>query len=313
MRTVITGVGGFIGSSLADSLLEQGHRVVGIDTFTDYYDPSIKRNNLSLAQASKNFELIETDLVSTDLENLLSQDDIVFHLAGQPGVRSSWGKGFLNYVDWNVTATQRLLEACLKKSVRRVVYSSSSSIYGSANQYPTKESDLPKPFSPYGVTKLAAEHLATLYGTNFDLPTVSLRYFTVYGPRQRPDMAHHRLIECALNGTAFQLNGDGSQIRDFTFVEDAVRANVLASDADVPPGSTFNIGGGSMASLQQVIDTIESSTNSKISIDRVPRPPGDPDKTGADISLAYQYLQWTPSVELETGIKLQIQWHQNRK
>ena len=313
MRTVITGVGGFIGSSLADALLKKGHQVTGIDSFTNYYDPLVKRENLLSAQASNQFELVEADLASSEIEELLSQDDTVFHLAGQPGVRASWGEGFLDYVSWNVTGTQRLLEACSKKSVRRVVYSSSSSVYGSATNYPTKESDLPKPFSPYGVTKLAAEHLATLYGTNFNLPTVSLRYFTVYGPRQRPDMAHHRLIECALNGTSFQLNGDGTQVRDFTFVDDAVNANILASEADIQPGSIFNIGGGSMASLQHVIKTIESLTESKILIDKVPRPPGDPDKTGADISRAYEHLQWVPNIQLEAGISKQIEWHQKRK
>jgi nucleoside-diphosphate-sugar epimerase len=312
MRTVVTGVAGFIGSTLADSLLEAGHKVTGIDAFTDYYNPEAKRKNLAGALSSEHFELITADLTSAVLQDFLSPEDTVFHLAGQPGVRASWGEGFREYVDWNVTATQRLLEACRDISVKRFVYSSSSSLYGSATTYPTSESALPKPVSPYGVTKLAAEHLTTLYGTNFGLSTVSLRYFTVYGPRQRPDMAHHRLINCALNGDVFQLNGDGSQIRDFTFISDAVRANMLAAEADVAAGSSFNIGGGSMASLQYVIDQIEDLVGASIATNKVPRPPGDPDKTGADISQAEKYLNWTPSIDLPTGIAQQVAWHQKQ-
>ena len=238
MRALVTGVAGFIGSNLADLLLADGHEVVGIDCFTDYYDIAIKRSNIAQAQVHKNFRLVEEDLLDCDLRALLDGIDAVFHQAGQPGVRLSWADGFETYTRLNVLATQRLLEAAKDSSIDRLVYASSSSLYGAAEHYPTSEVDLPAPMSPYGVTKLAAEHLCSLYHRNYGVPTVSLRYFTVFGPRQRPDMAMHRLIDSAINGSEFTMFGDGSQIRDFTYVGDIVKANIAAATASASVGGS---------------------------------------------------------------------------
>ena len=312
MRAVVTGVAGFIGSTLAKALLDRGANVVGIDSLTAYYDTEMKRSNISALHHRKGFEYVEDDLLALSLDDLLGPDITLFHLAGQPGVRASWGAGFSEYVNWNVSVTQRLLETCRQRGVRRFVNSSSSSVYGRAERFPTSEEDLPLPFSPYGVTKLAAEHLSTLYGANFRVPTVSLRYFTVYGPGQRPDMATHRLIESALHRTPFVLNGDGSQIRDFTFISDVVGANLLAAEADVEPGSVFNIGGGSSTSLRRVIELVESATGMQIPLESAPRAAGDPDRTGANIEKARQILGWEPEVDIELGVRQQVAWHRGR-
>src|SRR4051812_32930977 len=220
MRALVTGVAGFIGSTLAEALVGNGDVVVGVDCFTPYYDAAQKRANLQRLAATKQFTLAEADLRTAELPPLLDGVDVVYHQAGQPGVRLSWASGFAEYDSHNIIATQRLLEGARAAGVARVVYASSSSVYGNAPRYPTSEDDLPQPHSPYGVTKLAAEHLCNLYAANWGVHTVSLRYFTVYGPRQRPDMAMHRLIESALAGTPFPLYGDGSAVRDFTFVDD---------------------------------------------------------------------------------------------
>src|SRR3954447_5448772 len=219
MRALVTGAAGFIGSSLVDALLVRGDSVRGIDCFTPYYGRADKEANLAGALQHHEFELVEADLRTCAIEPLLEGVDVVFHQAAQAGVRLSWADGFADYDGHNILATQRLLEAVKAAGVQRLVYASSSSVYGNAPAYPTNEDDLPRPHSPYGVTKLAAEHLCNLYAANWGVPTVSLRYFTVYGPRQRPDMAMHRLVESALNHTPFPLYGDGSQVRDFTFVE----------------------------------------------------------------------------------------------
>ncbi|WP_373068187.1 NAD-dependent epimerase/dehydratase family protein [Gemmatimonas sp.] len=305
---VVTGAAGFIGSQLTERLVADGVEVRAVDSFTDYYDQSAKRRNVAAVDESLIFEL---DLALDDLSSVLEGADVVYHLAGQPGVRGSFGAGFDDYTKWNITATQRLLESSVASGVRRVVYSSSSSVYGAAERFPTTENDLPAPVSPYGVTKLAAEHLCRLYARNFDLSTVSLRYFTVYGPRQRPDMAMHRLIEAALHDGTFHLNGDGSQIRDFTYVQDAVSANRLAAEADVASGSVYNIGGGSSISLASVIDTIEQIVGNRISLERHGSASGDPPRTGADISAARRELGWNPSVTIEDGLGAQVEWHRN--
>ena len=307
--SLVTGAAGFIGSRLTEALLARGDSVRAIDSFTSYYALEAKLNNIASVPAGV---IQRVDLSRDDLTPVLADVDVVYHLAGQPGVRGSFGSGFIDYVDWNITATQRLLEAARSSTVRRIVYSSSSSVYGAAERFPTAETDLPAPVSPYGVTKLAAEHLCRLYSRNFGVDTVSLRYFTVYGPRQRPDMAMHRLIQAAMTGTSFALNGDGSQIRDFTFVDDVVRANTLAGSADLESGSVFNIGGGSSISLSDVISIIEGLVGSAVQIERHARADGDPFQTGANIESAAQHLGWRPAHSIEEGLAAQVEWHLSR-
>ena len=310
MHALITGVAGFIGSTLAETLLARGHRVRGLDCFSDYYDPAVKRANLAAAAASPSFELVEDDLVDTDLGTLLEGIDVVFHQSAQPGVRLSWSGGFMRYERDNVVATQRLLEACRDHPLQRFVYASSSSVYGNAARYPTVETDLPAPFSPYGVTKLAAEHLCRAYAANFGVPTVSLRYFTVYGPRQRPDMAFHRLVEAGLGGPPFPLYGDGSQIRDFTFVTDVVEANLAAVTADLEPGEVINISGGGSAPLRDVIALTSELLGEPIALDQRDAQPGDVRETGGAIDKATDLLGWKPQIGLRDGLARQIAWHQ---
>jgi UDP-glucuronate 4-epimerase len=309
---VVTGGAGFIGSHLVERLLHDGWRVRAVDAFTDYYDPALKRSNLESCRPHPCFELVDTDLATDDLEPLLTDTTAVFHLAGQPGVRASWRDGFAEYTRQNVLATQRLLEAAHACAVPRFVYSSSSSVYGQALSYPTRETDLPQPHSPYGVTKLAAEHLSTLYARNFGLHTVSLRYFTVFGPRQRPDMAMHRLIESCLRGTPFPLYGDGSAIRDFTFVDDVVEANMLAATVDVPAGIVLNVAGGSETSLAEVISVIEELAARPVLIDQRDSQPGDVRRTGGSTDQIRSALGWHPTVSLREGLGLQLEWHEHR-
>jgi nucleoside-diphosphate-sugar epimerase len=308
----VTGAAGFIGSTLTDRLVAGGHRVVAVDALTDYYDPEVKRSNLQRALDSGSVEFVPADLTQAPLAPLLDEIDVVYHLAGQPGVRASWGEGFGPYVARNVVATQRLLEACRTAHIARFVNSSSSSVYGRAERLPTAETDLPAPVSPYGVTKLAAEHLCTLYATEFAMPTVSLRYFTVYGPRQRPDMATHRAVEAAFGGPAFPMNGDGSQIRDFTYVDDVVNANLLATGAEVPNGSVFNIGGGARTTLAEVVAIVKECVGKPVPIEYKPPSVGDPQATGADIRRASALLGWHPEVCVEDGVRRQVEWHRSR-
>src|SRR3954454_2167315 len=253
MRALVTGVAGFIGSTRTHAVLARGDQVVGVDCSTPYYDRAAKDANLATAGQSDRFELIETDLRSDDVESLVDGVDVVFHQAAQPGVRLSWSTGFEDYVSHNVLATQRLLEAVKANTSAKFIYASSSSVYGNAPAYPTTEDDVPRPHSPYGVTKLAAEHLCSLYASNFGVPTVSLRYFTVYGPGQRPDMAFNRFIRATLAGEPITVYGTGEQVRDFTYVDDVVQANLLAAEGDVPPGSVFNVSGGSDISVNEVL------------------------------------------------------------
>lgn len=306
MKAVVTGAAGFIGSHLVESLLADGHHVLGIDAFTDYYDPSSKERNLVALVDHSRFSLERTDLLDCDLSLLLEDADQVFHLAGQPGVRGSWHDGFAVYTRRNILATQQVLEACLECSVPRVVYASSSSVYGNALRYPTTERDLPRPYSPYGVSKLAAEHLCTAYAANFALHTVSVRYFTVYGPRQRPDMAIHRMIQAALGGGRFTRFGGGGQRRDFTYVTDAVRATRAAAEAEVAPGSVYNVGGGSEATVNDLLQLVSEAAGATIDVVDAASQPGDAERTGADISLARRELGWAPEVDLATGIANQV-------
>ncbi|MGH3429478.1 MAG: NAD-dependent epimerase/dehydratase family protein [Mycobacteriales bacterium] len=312
MRAVITGAAGFIGSRLARDCAGRGWSVVGLDCLRPYYDVSQKLRNLEeLAQAGE-FEFREVDLHDTPLDRHLDGADVVFHLAGQPGVRASWDTGFADYCRDNILATQSLLEAAVRSGVRRVVYSSSSSVYGDADTYPVSESALPRPISPYGVSKLAGEHLCLAYAARGDVDVVALRYFTVYGPGQRPDMAIHRLISSALTGGEFRMYGDGLQIRDFTYVADAVRANVLAATARGILGSVVaNIAGGSQVSLMDVIKTVEDVAGRPVNLLRGAAQAGDVRRTGGDINAAAAILGWAPSVSLEDGVRNQVTWQQS--
>lgn len=312
MQALVTGAAGFIGSTLVDHLLAEGHAVRGVDCFVPFYPEADKRANVAGALASPAFELVEADLRGADLAALLDGVDVVFHLAAQAGVRTSWAEGFEDYVSLNVLATQRLLEACRGRALDRLVYASSSSVYGQAARYPTDEGDLPAPHSPYGVTKLAGEHLCSLYGANHGVPTVSLRYFTVYGPRQRPDMALHRLVEHGLAGTAFPLYGDGRQQREFTFVDDVVRATALAATADVPAGAVVNVAGGSETLLSELIDLVGETLGRPVALDRRPAAAGDVARTGGATERARTLLGWSPRVPLREGVEAQVAWHRAR-
>ena len=303
---VVTGAAGFIGSHLCEALVARGMDVVGVDCFTDYYDPAIKRRNLAALLAGPRFRLLELDLSQDDLR-ALPEAKWVFHQAAQPGVRASWGAEFATYTKHNVLATQRLLERYKGTQVERVVVASSSSVYGDAERMPTGEGDLPKPFSPYGVTKLAAEHLALLYARNFGVPAVALRYFTVYGPRQRPDMGFNRFFTALLSGSEIGVYGDGEQTRDFTFVADAVAANLAAAEKGMN-GRAYNIGGGSRVSVNHVLATIGNIAGRAPRIRHEAPQPGDPRDTGADIARARSDLGWTPRVQLADGLAQQYAW-----
>ncbi len=305
-HALVTGAAGFIGSTLTDRLLAAGVRVTGVDAFTDYYDVSLKRRNIEGARAHAAFKLLELDLATADL-SVLPPVDVVFHQAAQPGVRASWGREFATYTQHNVLATQRLLERYQHEPLERFVYASSSSIYGDAESYPTSESVLPRPFSPYGVTKLAGEHLALLYGRNFGLPVVALRYFTVYGPRQRPDMAFHRFCRAMLAGEAITVYGDGHQSRDFTFVNDAIEANVRAWQRAAPQG-VYNVGGGSQVEVVEVIALLEQSLGVKALVRFEPRPPGDPLRTRADAARLAADLDYRTTVGIAEGLAAEAAW-----
>jgi nucleoside-diphosphate-sugar epimerase len=309
---LVTGCAGFIGSTLTDALLASGHVVRGVDAFTDYYDPGRKRDNLRGARQSSNFEMVEADVTNADLTALLEGIDVVYHLAGQPGVRVSWSDGFAVYVTHNVLATQRLLEAVRSRPVRRFVYASSSSVYGNATQYPVTEIDLPQPHSPYGVTKLAAEHLCSLYADNWDLPTVSLRYFSVYGPRQRPDMGFDRFFDAVLHDRPIPVFGTGKQVRDFTYVDDVVAATIAAGSAEIAPGAVCNIAGGSSVSVEELIPMINDIAGRCATVERLPAQPGDVDRTGGSIVLARELLGWEPQMPLRDGLIAQFETIQSR-
>jgi UDP-glucuronate 4-epimerase len=313
MRALVTGGAGFIGSHLVEALLQRGDDVRIVDCFTDCYEPARKRDNL--AAVADSVELIEADLLDADLPALLDGIDVVFHQAGQPGVRLSWSDGFPAYDARNVLATQRLLEGCRDHPLRRFVFAASSSVYGEAERYPTDELDLPKPRSPYGITKLAAEHLCSLYASMWGVPTVSLRYFTVFGPRQRPDMAFYRLCEALLTGTPFPQFGNGSQIRDFTYVDDVVAANLAAAadESQAPPGAVINVAGGGSVSLREVIAMIEEIAGEPVPIEQHLVQSGDVSRTGGSIERARTMLGWSPQVDLREGLARQLEWHRTHR
>jgi UDP-glucuronate 4-epimerase len=307
MHAIVTGAAGFIGSHVTARLLEQGHSVLGLDALTPYYDPAVKRSNLEDLGHHRRFEFERVDLRRDDLVEVVGDADVIYHLAAQPGVRGSWERGFEVYAEHNVLATQRLLEAARMTGSPRVVYASSSSVYGNATSYPCSESDLTQPYSPYGVTKMAAEQLCTAYAENFGLPTASLRYFTVFGPRQRPEMAISRMIESAGTGTPFPLFGDGSAVRDFTFVGDIARATVDAGLHDVPTGAVMNVGGGSPVSVEQLLEVVGDAVGAPVPVERHPVSPGDVRRTGGDTTAVRSLLEWEPRVSLEDGIRAQAE------
>ena len=307
MKAFVTGVAGFIGSTLAERLVRAGEDVVGIDCFTDYYPREAKERNLAFLRTAPNFRFIESRLQDADLRRELADRTHVFHLAAQAGVRKSWGRDFDVYTTNNIEATQVLLEACVGSSIERLVYASSSSVYGDLVAMPMREDALPQPVSPYGVSKLAAEQLCYLYFVNFGVPTVSLRYFTVYGPRQRPDMGFHKFLRATLEGTPIAVYGDGEQTRDFTFVDDIVSANIAAAERGVP-GRVYNIGGGSRVSLNHVLEIIGRVTGREPVIAREAAQKGDMRHTYADTELARADLAFRPTTDLERGLAAEFSW-----
>jgi nucleoside-diphosphate-sugar epimerase len=303
MRCLITGVAGFIGSNLAKRLLADGHEVVGIDAFIDYYPRSMKEQNIENIRSYKRFSFIEGNLLELSLTPLLDGVDYIFHQAAQAGVRASWGRSFSIYTDCNILATQRLLDTLLisGQQIKRFVYASSSSVYGNTRQLPISETVIPQPLSPYGVTKLAAEHLCQLYHQNFGIPTVALRYFTVYGPDQRPDMAFHRFCKAIINHEPIHVFGDGTQTRDFTHVTDIVEANIRAATFKTQ-GSVMNIAGGSHVTVYEVIALLEEISSTKIQVIFEPKQYGDVRDTFADVRRAQQLIDYRPLTPLREGL-----------
>ncbi|MCI0855277.1 MAG: NAD-dependent epimerase/dehydratase family protein [Chloroflexi bacterium] len=310
-RSIVTGAAGFIGSHIVDRLLALGHDVIGVDCFTDYYERTLKEANVEEARADGKFQLLEADLLTMDLPELLEGANYVFHQAGQAGVRPSWGAHFAGYIRNNIEATQHLLEAAKHAALTKFVFASSSSIYGDAKDLPVTEETIPQPISPYGVTKLAAEHLCSLYAKVYNLPTVSLRYFTVYGPRQRPEMAIQHFLSACRSGEPVTLFGDGTQTRDFTFVGDIAEANVLAMEAS--GSAVINVCGGSQISLNALLDLLQETSGRPLRIERKPAAQGDAKHTLGDNSLAQRVLGFKPQTTLAEGVVAQWRWLSQRE
>jgi nucleoside-diphosphate-sugar epimerase len=316
-RALVTGAAGFIGSTLVDRLLREGHDVVGVDSFEDYYPRAVKMANLAKALTHDHFTLLESNLLelgsagdgqtrSTRLRRAIERADYVYHLAAQAGVRSSWGSSFRVYTENNVLATQLLLETVRDSALLRFVYASSSSVYGDSSELPLREDARCRPKSPYGVTKLGGEQLCDLYFSNFEVPAVSLRFFTVYGPRQRPDMGFHRFIRAQLTGQEIPIFGDGEQTRDFTYVDDIVNGLIAAPTA--PAGLVMNLGGGSRVSLRAALGTLEQATGIPLKLRLQGTEAGDVRHTWADVSLANRTLGFTPRTSLEDGLRREFEW-----
>jgi UDP-glucose 4-epimerase len=308
VKALVTGAAGFIGSTLSERLIADGADVVGLDCFTDYYPRQVKERNLSGITQHPRFRFVESAIRDADLQGLLRDRTHVFHLAAQAGVRKSWGRDFAVYTVNNIEATQLLLEAaCGVPTLERLVYASSSSVYGDNVSIPMREDALPRPVSPYGVTKLAAEQLCNLYHENYRVPAVSLRYFTVYGPRQRPDMGFHKFLRATIRAEPIRLYGDGEQTRDFTYVHDAVTATVAAAVKGVP-GRVYNVGGGSRVTVNHVVEMIARVAGRRPVVEVDPAQPGDMRHTFADTSLARADLAFQPQVSLEDGLKAEYEW-----
>ena len=306
-KSLVTGVAGFIGSHLAEEAIKAGHTVFGIDSLTDYYPPYIKRLNLERLFSSEGFSFVEADIVGGDLPRVLKNVDFVFHLAAQPGVRASFGSEFEKYLRRNVLATQVLLEECRNFEIKKFIFASSSSVYGNVDVDLISEDTPTRPFSPYGVTKLAAEHLCNVYHKNYDVPVVILRYFTVYGPRQRPDMAFSIFMNSIIDGTKVSVFGDGNQTRDFTYVDDVIRASLFAAEK-CPNGETINIARGSEVSINDVIALIEGITGKRAIVAFTEKMKGDVRRTGGDVAKARKILRYSPSTSLEEGLRKQVEW-----
>ena len=307
MKAVVTGAAGFLGSHLCDSLLADSWSVVGVDAFVDYYPRAVKERALARACRQPAFRLVEGALEDLELAPILAGADVVFHLAAQAGVRASWGADFARYTSHNVLATQRLLESALASGRQRVVYASSSSVYGDSQALPLREDSPCHPISPYGVTKLAAEHLCRLYHRTHALPVVSLRYFTAYGPRQRPDMAFHRFLSAARDGQPLRLFGDGEQTRDFTYVDDVIAATRAAA-AGGQPGAVYNVGGGERVRLNAVVELIQEVTGRTLAVERGPAQAGDMRDTFADTTAAARDLGFKSRVPLGEGLAREWAW-----
>jgi nucleoside-diphosphate-sugar epimerase len=309
MRALVTGCAGFIGSHITETLLADGVSVTGIDCFNDNYARPVKLRNLEHhAKDWDQFEFVPMDLSVGELDDLVSECDVVFHLAAEPGVRASWGARFDRYVRNNIVATQHLLDALRASPEKRLVYASSSSVYGDAERFPTPEDVVPQPRSPYGATKLTAEHLCGLYAANYGVQAVSLRYFTVYGPRQRPDMAFNRFCAAALKGETLTVYGDGLQTRDFTYVDDIVAATIAAGAADVPGGSVYNLGGGSQTSVREVLDLISELSGRALDVAYTAEERGDVRDTSADTSKARAELGFAPATAVREGLASELEW-----
>jgi UDP-glucuronate 4-epimerase len=309
MRVLITGAAGFLGSTLTEALLRTGAEVVGVDMFLENYPTERKRANVEPALRSRGYRLVEADLRTTPIDPLLDGVTHVVHLAALPGVRPSWGDAFRDYDEHNILATQRLLESLRRHPVERAVFASSSSVYGMPTRFPTPEDEPPRPLSPYGVTKLAGEALLHAYRATAGLPVVALRYFTVYGPRQRPDMGIHLFLEAARRGTPVTVYGDGGQTRDFTFVDDAVAAT-RAALARPTPELAYNVGGGHRISLNDLLAHIEEVTGRPVARRSIEAQPGDPRDTSADVSRARRDLGYAPATDLMEGLRRQWSWQQ---
>ena len=307
MRCLVSGIAGFIGSHLAERLVRDGQEVIGIDCFLDYYPREVKEENLAGLKKSPNFHFQEANLLELDLPALVQKTDFIFHLAAQAGVRASWGESFSIYTENNIRATQRLLESCKGQKVSKFILASSSSVYGDAEEMPTSENSAPKPVSPYGLSKLACEHLCYLYWKNHKIPYLALRYFTVYGPRQRPDMAFHKFLRSALHGKEIEIYGDGNQTRDFTYISDIINATVKSISTDAVAESV-NLGGGSPATIWQVLNIIEDITGKRVRLRHIEEQKGDVRHTCADITKAQRILGYAPQVRLGEGLRKQFLW-----
>lgn len=304
---MVTGCAGFIGSNLVESLLNEKSNVVGVDCFTNYYPISIKKRNIENSLKNKNFEFKKINLLSTNLKEIISDVDFVFHLAAQPGVRAGW-KNFKVYIRNNIELTQKLLEACTNSDIKKFIFTSSSSVYGDSPDLPMNEDSLKRPISPYGVTKLATEQICYLYHKYYGVPTIILRYFTVYGPRQRPDMAINRFVSKMFSGETISIFGDGKQTREFTFISDAIDATLLAAKSDYNY-EIFNIGSGTRISINNLLALLEKIIGKKPKVKYVEEEKGEMRDTFADISRAKKLLGWTPKVGMEEGLKRYIKWY----